>query len=462
MSRIAACALILVAAISASCSSATAGKPSHATSTSAAVASSSARSSATGSPATATPSPATATPSPTAAARTYAPGDVVLDEATLTADCWQATRGASSAPPTDTSVPGAQLGMSINIKQVTPHGIALVYCNTYSPTDHSTTITLIAVDARRNDVLWSRPIRRPSADDAPGMGTTEDLLIGSGQNVYLTAVTFYPASGLKAAYQTITLSALNASTGAKVWTKPYAADIQSSATNATVIEGPGPVAGQRLAIVNIGGYSAFDAATGKLLWRVPSLNLTKYGQGVYGGFGVALVVGSADGRTTLSGIDIATNKSRWTISADPTTSAVNTGNTGSALAGRNYWFIDQRGYDAYDVLTGKLTAHSRFPASFTNTLATPQLTFAQVGSTLRCYRTGDWANPVWSVAADVARPIAVTDQAVVVQGSGGTVLLSTKDGSTISNNFVPDLSQYPVADGLTVTGESIVAVGSGT
>lgn len=117
--------------------------------------------------------------------------------------------------------------------------------------------------------------------------------------------------------------ALDVATGKEIWRASYSAPY--TVNPAAQSHGPGPkstpaIAGGRVFTFGIGGIlSAFDLASGKLLWRVPAPKvLPPYGTAtspLIDGTSVIVHVGG-DGDGALTSFDAATGKVRWEWKGD--------------------------------------------------------------------------------------------------------------------------------------------------
>ena len=119
------------------------------------------------------------------------------------------------------------------------------------------------------------------------------------------------------------VSALDVASGKEIWRAGYAAPYMVNP--AAQSHGPGPkstpvVAGGRIFTFGIGGVlSAFDLASGKLIWRVPATGvLPDYGTAtsplIDGTSVIAHVGGNSNG--ALTSFDAATGKPRWRWNGD--------------------------------------------------------------------------------------------------------------------------------------------------
>jgi hypothetical protein len=346
---------------------------------------------------------------------------------------------------------------------ITSHGIVLVSCS--QPTNE-----LLAVDLVHGSDLWSHQLQSVDPNAQSGQDTVSEYLLGTGdQNAYVLAVTNVAATGLKDAYVTRTVSAINLQTGNTAWTQPLAPnDRQNSTTDGTVIEASGPAAGHREVVVSLNGLndnSAFDADTGHPLWRVPDL-VSLVGSGATVQFvsdNLALFTDTDDnGQPEFGAVDVATGKVRWSQGIDGTT-IVNLGSDAKTeLVGSQFWFIGQTGVDAFDITSGKQTVHKVFPTSFAKVLATPTRTVALVDGTLRCFATGDWSRPLWSVTAGDVTPERIADNTLVLQAQSGDQLLSMADGSIIGAAPEGVPGDGPISDGLQITEDGVFAYSAPT
>ena len=117
--------------------------------------------------------------------------------------------------------------------------------------------------------------------------------------------------------------ALDVATGTEIWRAAYPAPY--TVNPAAQSHGPGPkstpaIGGGRVFTFGIGGVlSAFDLASGKLLWRVPApAVLPQYGTAtspLIDGTSVIVHVGGHD-RGALTSFDAATGKPRWQWNGD--------------------------------------------------------------------------------------------------------------------------------------------------
>lgn len=420
------------------------------------------------------------TPSPSDISTTPDTTNVIADSMALTADDINAKCASLSVAviPTDSSSPtegstetdgdgGGDLGSGLDDptdttgsgqpEAITSHGVVVVSCS--QPVN-----ALIAVDLAHGTDLWNHPLQSVDPNAGSSQDTVGEYLLGVGdQNAYILTVTSVAATGLKDAYVTRTVSAVNIQTGGTAWTQPLAPnDRQDSNTDGRITETPGPTAGHREVVVALGGMadnSAFDADTGHPLWRVPDLNsLVDSNAAVqFVAYNLALFTDEDDnGQPELGAVDVATGKTRWVQSSDGTSVSLDSDVT-SELVGSQFWFIGKTGVDAYDVGSGEHTVHKLFPTSFDKLIATPTRTVALVDGTLRCFVTGDWSRPLWSVTAGDVTPRLVTDGTLLVTAQSGDQMLSMTDGSIIgpTPNGVP--GNGPVIDGLQIAGDGIFA-----
>jgi outer membrane protein assembly factor BamB len=117
--------------------------------------------------------------------------------------------------------------------------------------------------------------------------------------------------------------AVDLTSGKEIWRAPYPAPYRVNP--AAQSHGPGPkstpaIANGRVFTLGIGGVlSAFDLATGKLVWRVPApAVLPEYGSAtspLVDGTNVIVHVGGKD-RGALTAFDAATGKPRWQWTGD--------------------------------------------------------------------------------------------------------------------------------------------------
>jgi len=341
---------------------------------------------------------------------------------------------------------------------ITSHGIVVVSCS--QPTNE-----LLAVDLVHGSDLWSHQLQSVDPNAQSGQDTLGEYLLGTGdQNAYVLAVTNVAATGLQDAYVTRTVSAVNLLTGNTTWTQPLAPnDQQDSNTDGTIIEAPGPTAGHREVVVSLKGIddnSAFDADTGHPLWRVPDLSAL-VGSGATVQFvadNLAVFTDTDDnGQPEFGAVDVATGKVRWSQGIDGT-ATVNLGSGAKTeLVGSQFWFIGQTGVDAFDITSGKQLVHKIFPTSFAKVLATPTRTVAVVDGTLRCFATGDWSRPLWSVTAGDVTPEQIADNTLVLQAQSGDQLLSMADGSIIGPTPEGVPGDGPIVDGMQITDDGVFA-----
>jgi len=323
---------------------------------------------------------------------------------------------------------------------------------------------LIAVDLVHGADLWSHPLQSVDPNAGSDQDTVSDHVLGVGdQNAYVLTVTNVAATGLKDAYVTRTISAVDIQTGTTAWTQPLAPDDrQDGSTDGTVTETPGPTAGQREVVVALSGIddnSAFDAGTGHPLWRVPDLaSLVGSDATVqFVGYNLALFTSEDDnGTPQLGAVDVATGKTRWVRSSDGTSVSLQSDEK-TDLVGTQFWFIDEKGADAYDISSGAHTVHKLFPTSFSKVLATPTRTVALVDGTLRCFVTGDWSRPLWSVSAGDVTPTLITDSTLLVSAQAGDQMLSMADGSILGTTPDGVPGDGPVVDGLQIAGDGVFA-----
>jgi outer membrane protein assembly factor BamB len=374
---------------------------------------------------------------------TSAPPSNALGEVELTADTIS-----------NLCAPGSAAG-SVNgqIAEIISGGIAVLNCN-----DH-----LAAVQVSTGAALWTRQLAdtstSPTDSSSSGPTTAESILTGRSSHVYLLATTAVPASGLAAGYITRTITALDARTGNRLWSQPLEADDRDDNTSTgTAVETPGPTDGATQVLVTLDGYSAFDADSGKPEWRAkqPDNNST------YVGYNLALGMDTSsapENTTDLIATDLSTGKITWTDHlADGQTTVSSGSNYTGQLVGHTYWTFSDTGYDAFNVLTGQQTGHAVYPTAWTHTLATPQYIVAHVDTSLRLFHTATWAKPIWSIAAADTTPLAITDNAVLVQAASGNLVLSAADGSILANNVPVNgtPSQDQLVDGLLNFGNSIL------
>ena len=117
--------------------------------------------------------------------------------------------------------------------------------------------------------------------------------------------------------------ALDVTSGQEIWRAAYPAPY--TVNSAALSHGPGPkstpaIAGGRVFTLGIGGIlSAFDLATGKLMWRLPApAVLPEYGTAtspLVDGTSIIVHVGGHD-RGALTSFDAATGKPRWQWNGD--------------------------------------------------------------------------------------------------------------------------------------------------
>lgn len=377
-----------------------------------------------------------ASPTPTESAtpeeREFAAGEIVLASSDISGLCAEAL----GWDPVDETMSAAH-----NVLSIRPSGTVLVEC--VGGPDYR---VLAAVRARSGSLLWQRELA------TSGESLREDVLAGGDEYVYLASAADHPAVGLKAQFFTRTVTAIDEEAGTDEWTQPLEPnDTESSDTEGQVLEGQAPDGSQTVAIVNVNDFSAYAAADGKPLWRVPTLDPSERQDLVtYAANGRTIGVLEENDASLLVGTDLGSAKPAWTVPIDFDTTVV--GEAGwQGLVGTSFWWIGERGYDAYDVATGKQTAHGIFPTSFTGVFASPTYTVAQVDGNLRAYRTGDWSKVLWSLESDSARASIATDKAVVVTAEAGTLLLDIDDGAILAEEFtnIPEVDE--VTDGLFLT-----------
>ena len=339
-----------------------------------------------------------------------------------------------------------------SVLQIRQSGVVLVQCTMDSD------VKLVAVDARAHAVLWNIDL----AQGGDYSDNTDGVLEGGDAHVYLVTVTDHPADGLQAEYFTRAVTAFDEQTGTQVWTQPLEPnDKESDNPSGSVYEGPTADGAATVAVVNVDDYSAFDDTVGTPLWRVPGLDpMDRFDDSTYAAFGRTISTTSDNNdNVQLNGVDLGTGKIEWTSPVDTQWSSASGEPWG--MDGDSMWWIYEGGYDAWDVKTGKQTAHGVIPTSFQNALVTPKYTVALVDTSLRAFHTGDWAHPLWSVDATSAEPEVVTDESVVVNADSGTLLLDMGSGSTISDGDESDYtSGEPPVDGLSLNGNGdIVELG---
>jgi serine/threonine protein kinase len=395
---------------------------------------------------TSAPAPSVSTPP------SYGPGDTVLSDTQVSGAC--SGNGTPNTASTD-SIGSGSSGPG-QIDEILPDGTTLIDCSDENGTANS----VAAVDAGTGSVIWTRDIPGTQASVDDGEGEQAVLLSGGGKYIYLLRVTDHPAVGLHDEFRTRSVTAIDAHSGTDVWTQPLEkADRTDSNVTGTVSEQASTTTGQASVIVNVDDYSAYDRATGKPMWERPDLSTSDSSNPLLAGYGRSLdVVQDDNGDDQVVCTDLASGKRVWTTPANSDNDSM-TSDGYQELDGSTYWFFSDAGYDAYDLLSGKHNAHGDFPSSFQNTLATSRYTVAQVGSTLRLYRTGHYAQPVWSVASDGATPHIVTSRSVLVEASAGNQLLDATTGSLLQSDPSYTGSQSDVIDGFLPSDNNLVELG---
>ena len=234
-----------------------------------------------------------ATSSTTAAPGPLSPSDV--GQTVLTKD------GADAVCQSNVASGGSQASeQSINLL---PGGQALIGCTADATDDTGATqtqTTVVRYDFFSRTAQWSHALTIGSS-----------YAIGTQHLVELDQVN-HPAVGLKDAFTTYSISAIDIGTGQTVWSAPIdtwikTADLTNSEQLGVSEDTSAVSAGRRQIVVSLHDSSSFDAATGKLLWHVP----TVYGSQASGWYQDAGVV-VVDGGMEPGGFTDGEYGSHWT------------------------------------------------------------------------------------------------------------------------------------------------------
>jgi outer membrane protein assembly factor BamB len=381
----------------------------------------------------------TASPTPTVIPEVV--GQLVLTSGTIDAACVQ---GTGPVTPVPTSSSNSTSGEG-SVYQLLSGGLAILQCQSPNP-------SVVGFDIVGSKVLWTQSLPQSQNNGSSSVSVSTTLLSGGGKNVYLLTITNTPAAGLSDQVITRTVTALDARSGTQKWIQPLEPnDTTTSNSRGTVDEGSGPAAGENEVIVNVDDHSAFDADSGKPLWRVPKIS----DQAFYTENDLYLTASNG----SLTATDVATGKVAWTTTLQSDAQNINDDRTQTELVGTTLWVFGAYGYDSYDVLDGTSTGHAIYPTSWSSVVATPTHVVAEVDNSIRLFPLTSWSTPVFSVPSSAdAHPVALTDQAVVVDAPAGDVLLSANDGSQLQPiDQVPNsVSNADLVDGLELVNNSEV------
>lgn len=329
---------------------------------------------------------------------------------------------------------------------------ALIDCSADATDDTGATqtqTTIISYDLFNRTAAWSH-----------ALGVGSSYATGTQHLIELDHVN-HPAVGLKDAYTTYSISAIDLSTGKTAWSTPIdtwinSADLTSSEQLGVAEDSAEVASGNQQVIVSLHDTSAYNASTGKLLWHVPTVFNTQ-ASGWYQDAGVVVVDGGMEpgGFTDneygshWTGVDPRTGKIVWDLKAPDWLQGDShfEGNTLLAYGGN--------GYLAADLVTGKKLGKAQFPAGWENVAVHLPYVVAKVGGHLKLFKLTNLNQPVWSIPADGDVLIyAATAGHLLVGGPSGTLLLSTADGSTTKTfdsgqSFSAPSNGVPIAvDGL--------------
>jgi outer membrane protein assembly factor BamB len=406
-------------------------------------------------PVTATPTPvpasvASPTPSPDASSSFQAAVDPVesVGSLLLTADreqqvCGQAFAALSDAEATasdGSTTATSTVGLADNGSGsviVMTGGRALLRCSA----------GIAVVDLFGGRILWHRELR---SDESLG-----ETAFSGTDHVLLLTTTHNAASGLQAAYESLTLTALSAADGSEAWTQPFEEFVdkadRSGSTDLTVDERPPAGSTTPPLVIHGQAWSAFDPVTGKPLWHIeggPSSDSCHAG--------VCLAPGDGDAADETVATDLHTGRVLWHKRLPDVSGSLEDVDVHGEVA----YLVGSSGFLAFDLTTGRVRLNRLFPKTWSGStpLVTPDLTLAFDGAQVALYRTSNLNTPLWTAQGDGGTPIAVTPGLVAVSAPSGTVVLDAKTGHVRNDVVVPDAGgdAWTVDDGLAVLGDGSV------
>lgn len=299
-----------------------------------------------------------------------------------------------------------------------PGGIALLDCGRNAPGPPT---MVVAYGLFTRSVLWRVNVKRADAYDA----TLERFFMVTQETT--------PPSGLSAGSTNYTLTAFNVSTGAIEWRVPFAAEGAGNADNHSlfgIFEGPSGIAGHPEDIViEYLGTSAYDAATGVVLWQLPY----EYFSQASGGYvtdGIVEVSGYKDNAygEHITGFDAQTDTEIWDLRLPTSCEYVEDGE----LVGMIEWEFGRHCIEAHEVATGQLLVDQEYPSAGQATAADHSVVLAYDGSNLALYATSDLGHPIWTEPAGMTAPLVVSPGHVLVEAPSGMLVLSASNGQIVA------------------------------
>jgi hypothetical protein len=356
--------------------------------------------------------------SPTTTAPLPVVGDIVMDQTHADAICASAVRASDGSP--DSSV------------DLLPGGKALIVCSvdaTSADGADEMQDTVVSYNLLAQKQGWTYVV--PAGDD---------YVIGTKHLIELET-TEHSATGLQDAYMSYQLTAVDLSTGHEAWSVPFETWIKPDRLNPDAQFGAtegssGDSAHLADVVVTMTDTSAFDSATGKLLWHIPDTYDTQ-ASGTYQDGGIVVVSGGRepDGFNDnegghYTGINARTGAIVWDVKAPDSFGISGAddmfyGDTVVMMGDSGY------GYEVANLVTGKVLEMGRLPSGWSDVTIYPPYAVARVGHNLQLFKLSDLHRAVWSVPASSDVFIdATTPGHLLVEGPSGHLILSTADGST--------------------------------
>ncbi len=297
-----------------------------------------------------------------------------------------------------------------------PGGVVVLSCGSKSV---GPATAIVGYSVLKGVILWRR-----SVAGVETYGATP-------RHIVAFTSTTTPASGLQGGSTSYIITAYDVQTGRQVWSVPFAAD--SAAEEGMfnyrglsgIVEGPSGVPGHpEEVVIQDMGTSAYNAASGELLWHVPDIF------GGYVGNGIVEKRGYEDNDEEghVTGFNVQTGAMVWDLHLPR-----RCWTDQSELVGTVQWGFGNSCVEAYDFVSGKLVSDAAYPEGWKGVAANHSYIVVFDGSSLSEFSTSDISNPLWSEPAGSTEPLIVTDGHVLVEAPSGMLVLSTQDGSVVAH-----------------------------
>jgi hypothetical protein len=280
---------------------------------------------------------------------------------------------------------------------------------------------IVDYDMFKPGIIWEKPIERSATYQ-----TTYNHLFRLDRSVT-------PAHGLRGSSVKEYVTAFSMKTGKWEWeaTIPALGYSRNKGPGNAPIEGLSEGEGSpQQVVIQDSGTTAFDPATGKVLWTTASETFNDVGSSTaveYSGEGPF----GEEGKVSAS--DIRTGATRWTAGFDRCADAED-----SETVGTVRWELGGSCVRAFDLLTGAQHFYTAFPEGWEWTATDRTGVVAATKDTISYYKLTDLGTPVWSEPAVEARPKMIDGEYVFIEDKAGYFILSLVDGKIAAE--VPDSS----------------------